>query len=307
MKLEWISAFIAIAECGSISEASVRTGVSKSALSERLADLERSFATRLVQRTTRRMQLTEDGLTFLERARAIERELTLAHSEFSERRGELVGPLRLSAPVSFGYLHLGPALYPFLKEHPRIELTLDLDDRFVDVEAGGYDAVIRHASIKESWLVAIKLATSRRILVASPEYLAQHGMPITLKELEGHNSILYTNRVADWRFETSTGKISVVSKTVMRVNNGLVMRDAARAGLGIALLPSFFVHEDLTAGSLIALDIGIEPEGADIHLAYSKSVQPSAKIRALTAHLKSAFRNPPYWEAVHGQTSTAFA
>src|SRR5262245_29647484 len=162
LKLESIEAFVTIAEAGSISEAARRLSLSKSVVSERLAELERSLAARLVQRTTRKMSLSEDGLAFLERSRRILREASEAKAELAARRGALVGPLRLSAPVSFGILHLGPALYRFLDANPGIELSLDLEDRFVDVEADGYDAVVRHGPVRDSRLIAKRLASSAR-------------------------------------------------------------------------------------------------------------------------------------------------
>src|SRR5258707_10313784 len=137
-------------------------------------------------------------------------------------------------------MHLGPALYPFLARHPEIELTLALDDRRVDAAADGYDAVLRHGPIEESRLMAWRLAPSRRILVASPGYLARHGTPASLAELEGHRGIFYTNRgVADWRFPGLQGSVLVRARIGLGVNNGDMMRDAAIAGLGIALLPIF--------------------------------------------------------------------
>jgi DNA-binding transcriptional LysR family regulator len=231
------------------------------------------------------------------RARNIAREVTEASSEMSERRGQLVGPLRISAPVSFGYLHLGPALYPFLKQHPGIELTLELDDRFVDGEAGGYDAVVRHGAIRESWLVAVPIAPSRRVLVASPKYLSTHGTPRSLAELEAHRAILYTNRVSDWRFEDGLRSVGVNPVKALRVNNGLVMRDAAVAGLGLTLLPSFMIHSEINSGKLQVVDVGLVPERAEIHVTYSKWQQPSARLRALIDHLKTAFGDPPYWDS----------
>jgi DNA-binding transcriptional LysR family regulator len=296
LKLESLVTFVTVTEAGSISEACRRLGVSKSVVSERLTDLERGLGTRLIQRTTRRMTLTEDGQAFLLRARKIASEVTDAEAEISERRGKFVGPLRISGPVSFGYLHLCPAIYPFLKKHPGIELTLDLDDRFVDVEADGYDAVIRHGQIRESWLVAIRLAPSRRVLVASPAYLAAHGVPRTLADLTSHRAILYTNRVSDWRFESGRDIVSVTPLKALRVNNGLIMRDAALAGMGLTLLPTFLVYKELKKRALRVVDVGLAPERAEIHLTYPKAQQPSAKLRALIDHLKKSFGDPPYWE-----------
>src|SRR5580700_7292580 len=132
MKLDGIVAFVAVAEAGSISEAARQLRLSKSVVSERVAELERSVGSHLLHRTTRKLSVTDDGASFLERASRIVREVEEAAADLAERRGTLAGPLRLSAPVTFGRMHLGPALYPFLVAHPRIELTLDLDDRRVD-------------------------------------------------------------------------------------------------------------------------------------------------------------------------------
>lgn len=296
IKLEGIETFVAIAEQGSLSEAARVLGLARSIVSERLAELERETGARLVQRTTRRMTLTEDGLAFLVRARRIVREIDDAAAELAARRGQLTGSLRIAGPVSFGYLHLGPALFPFLERHPGIALTLDLDDRFVDVEADGYDAVIRHAPVRDSWMVAIRIAASRRMLLASPDYLAANGVPRAVTELEQHRAILYTNRIADWRFTGPNGDVIVHPQRVLRVNNGLVMRDAAVAGLGITLLPGFMVQEELKSGALQVVDVGQAPEAAELHLAYPKAQPPSAALRALIEHLRQVFGNPPYWE-----------
>ena len=149
MKLDGIAAFVAVAEAGSISEAARRLRLSKSVVSERLAGLERGLGAGLVRRTTRKLSLTEDGAAFLERAARIVREVEEAAADLAERRGTLAGPLRISAPVTFGRMHLGPALYPFLARHPRVELTLDLDDRRVDAAADGFDAVVRHGPVAD--------------------------------------------------------------------------------------------------------------------------------------------------------------
>ena len=296
MKLDGVATFVAIAEAGSISEAARRLGLAKSVVSERLSELERSLGARLIQRTTRTLSLSEDGLAFLERARRIATDMAEAASEMAARRGTLSGPLRLCGPVSFGALHLGPALYGFLAANPAIELSLDLDDRFVDVAANGYDAVIRHGPISDTRLTARRLAPSRRRLVASPAYLAAAGTPETLEQLEAHRAILYTNRGTDWRFGTPGRERVVRPRGALRVNNGLVMRDAALSGLGITLLPSFMIHRELAAGTLRPIDLGVEAEGADLSIAFPRERETAAKLVALTAWLRQAFGDPPYWD-----------
>jgi len=296
MKFDGLSVFVTVVEAGSISAAARRLGLAKSVVSERLAELERTVDSRLLHRTTRRLSLTEDGQAFLERARRMLREADEAVAELAERRGSLVGPLRISAPVSFGALHLGAALYPFLKAHPRIELTLELDDRFVDIAADGFDAVLRHGPVDDGRLVARRLAPSRRILVASPDYLAAHGTPASTTALEGHRAILYANRESDWRFDGHDGAVVVRPMAVLRVNNGLIMRDAAVAGLGITLLPAFMIHSELASGALRAIDVGLQAEGADVYIAYLRERGASAKLAALIEALRKVIGDPPRWD-----------
>ncbi|HEV7259629.1 MAG TPA: LysR family transcriptional regulator [Bosea sp. (in: a-proteobacteria)] len=304
LKLDGIATFVAIAEAGSLSEAARRQRLSKSVISDRLAELERNLGATLLHRSARRLTLTEDGTAFLERATRITREVEEATADMAERRGALAGPLRISAPVTFGRMHLGPAIYPFLARHPEIELTLDLDDRRVEAGADSYDAVLRHGPIADSRLVAWTLARSRRVLVAAPEYLARHGSPASLAELDGHAGIFYTNRgAADWRFSAQQGALSIRARSALRVNNGDMMRDAALAGLGIALLPLFVAGAEIGGGRLGVVDVGVQPEAEFIYLAHPEGRRPSAKLRALADCLRQAFGEPPYWERLEPHRS----
>lgn len=297
MKLDGIAAFVTIAQAGSISEAARRLRLSKSVVSDRLAELERTLGASLVHRSTRKLSLTEDGAAFLERAGAALAELDGAVAELSERRRTLAGPLRLSAPVTFTRLHLGPALFAFLERHPRIELTLDLDDRRIEAQSEGHDGVVRHGRLDDSRLVAWPLARSRRVLVASPDYLARHGSPRSLADLGAHRGIFYTGRgVGDWRFLTQAGAVHARAPAALRVNNGEVMRDAALAGLGIALLPLFISGPAVKDGTLVPIDIGLPTEPEVIYVAHPEGRRPSAKLRAMAEWLRVAFGDPPYWE-----------
>ncbi|WP_267551414.1 LysR family transcriptional regulator [Rhizobium rhizogenes] len=297
LKIDGIVTFVAVAEAGSISEAARRLRLSKSVVSERLSEMEKALGATLLHRTTRKLTLTEDGAAFLERATRIAQEVREAAADLAERRGTLMGPLRIAAPVTFGRMHLGPALYPFLSDHPDIELTLDLDDRRVDPSSDGYDAIIRHGLIADSRLVAWKLASSRRLLVASPGYLKRHGRPASLSDLENHRGIFYTNRgVADWRFQGADGAVVIRGRLALGVNNGDVLHDAAIAGLGIALLPTFIVGPSVGEGRLVEIDIGHRPEPEFIFMAHPEGRNPSAKLRAIAEHLKKAFGDPPYWD-----------
>jgi DNA-binding transcriptional LysR family regulator len=297
LKLESIEAFTSIAEAGSITGAARRLAISKSVISDRLTELERTLGTTLVRRTTRMLSLTDEGNAFYERAKRILRDVDTAASELAERRGTLTGPLRISAPVSFGSLHLGHALFGFLAKHPGIELTLELDDRFVDLRAEGYDAIIRHGPIDDDRIIVKRLCASRRLLVASAEYLKRSGNPTSLQELGRHRGIMYGNRGAtDWRFRVGRKWVIARPQVALRVNNGLLMRDAAVAGLGIALLATFLLEVPLRKRTLKVLDVGAEAEGATIYIAYPEHLRSSGKIRALTAWLRQSFGVPAYWE-----------
>lgn len=238
-------------------------------------------------------------MAFFERASRIVWEIQDAVAEVSERRGTLSGPMRLSAPVTFGRMHLGPALYPFLSKHPGISLTLELDDRRVDAAADGYDAVIRHGTVEDSRLVALPLAPSRRLLVASPEYLKRYGKPATLDALGGHKAIYYTNRnIADWRFLDLRPDAFVRPPASLRVNNGDMMRDAALAGLGLALLPSFIVGADVKKGTLVRVEVGNEAAEEMIYVAHPEGRRASKKLQELVTALREAFGTPPYWDVL---------
>jgi DNA-binding transcriptional LysR family regulator len=297
LNLAAIASFISIAEAGSLVGAARRSGVSDSVVSARLAEVERSLGVKLVRRTTRALTLTASGKLFYRRAKQILRDVEGAATEAAAHLRSVAGPLRISAPVGFGNLHLGPALFDFLANNPGLELTLDVDDRFVDVIAEGYDAVIRHGPVGDKRLIVKPLAKSRRLLVASPRYLKRFGTPTTITELNDHLGVIYSNRGAgDWRFRTHRRWVNVTPVTALRVNNGLLMRDAAVAGLGMALLPTFFLKSALADRSLRIVDVGAEAEGAVIYLAYPDDLRGSPKIEAMTEWLRRTIGKPPYWD-----------
>jgi DNA-binding transcriptional LysR family regulator len=298
LKLHGLVAFVAIGETGSISAAARRLNLSKSVVSERLTELERELSAKLIQRSTRRLSLTEDGAGFLERAHTILADINSASADIIERRGNLVGPLKIAAPLSFGTLHLGPALYQFLAAHRGVEAILDLDDQNVALTGDGYDMAIRIGQIADNRLLVHRLAISRRILVASPDYVQQNGVPTGPAELEQHRAISYTNRgAADWQFEASGRLLSVRTRTAgLRVNNGEMMRDAALAGLGIALLPTFLVGPFIRDGLLTRIDIGMSAQTDMIYAAFPDRTHQARKARLLIDHLRGSFGNPPHWD-----------
>ncbi|HEU4484787.1 MAG TPA: LysR family transcriptional regulator [Povalibacter sp.] len=296
MKLDGIVAFIAVAEGGSINEAARQLRLSKSAVSERLTELERGLGTHLLQRNSRQLALTEDGAAFLLRARRIAAEAHEAADELAHRRGEMSGPLRIAAPRGFGDGPLGPALYSFMERHPGITVTAEFDDRVGDA-AGGHDAMIRIAGGEMPKLATQVLTISRRTLVAAPSYLSQFGRPRCVDDLANHRAIHYMERAPDdWTFRSANETMIARVAPRLRVTSCTAMRDAAIAGLGIAALPTFHSHGALRRGALEIIDIGADPDITPIVIAYRNGIRPSAKLSALIEHLQQTFGNPPYWD-----------
>jgi DNA-binding transcriptional LysR family regulator len=296
MKLDGVLAFVTVAKTGSISEAARQLRLSKSAVSERLSELERALDANLIQRNSRQLALTEDGAAFLERAKRIVAEAEEASNELARRRGEVAGPLRIACPRGFADTHLAAAIFSFMERYPEISATVDADDRMVDA-AGGFDAIIRISGAELPKLALQTITVSRRHLVAAPSYLAKFGRPESVEDLANHRAIHYMERSPDdWSFRRGNDLVVARVEPRLRVSSCLAMRDAALGGLGIASLPTFHCHDGIKSGALEILDVGVDDDVTPISLAYQNGVRPSAKLNALIDHLKRAFGNPPYWD-----------
>jgi DNA-binding transcriptional LysR family regulator len=296
MMLVGLSELVAIANTGSISEAARHLRLSKSAVSERLTELERALDANLLHRNSRQLTLTEDGTAFLERAKRIVGEAAEATNELASRRGEISGPLRIAVPRGFGDTHFGPALYSFMERYPEVAATAEFDDRISET-AGGFDALVRISATELPKLAMQTLTISRRCLVAAPSYLAQFGRPTSLADLASHKAIHYMERNPDdWSFRKGNDLVVARVSPRLRVTSCLAMRDAALAGLGVASLPTFHCHEGIRTGALEVLKLGLDPDLTPIVIAYQNGVKISAKLAALIDHLKRAFGNPPYWD-----------
>src|SRR6185437_1519010 len=251
-RLEDMALFARIVERGSLSAAARDLGLSKSLVSRRLGQLEDRLGARLVNRTTRRLALTDIGREFNERARRVLLEAEEAEACAQEASTELRGRLRIAAPVSFGYLHLASALAAFLVEHPKVEVELELNDRFVDLVGEGYDLGIRSGQLEDSSLVVRPIAPARILLAAAPAYVARHGAPETPNDLARHICLVYGNQPAArvWRFRVKDKWITPPIHPQLVANNGDVLCRAAIEGLGIVALPSFILAPAIAAGSL---------------------------------------------------------
>jgi DNA-binding transcriptional LysR family regulator len=271
--------FVAVVDAGSLSAAARRLRLSPAVVSKRLAALETRLGARLIHRTTRRLLPTAAGQDFHSDMVAILGAVSAAEARLAERSGAVAGRLRVSAPTSFGRMHIAPYLKDFLDRHPRVELELDLSDAYADLLAERFDLAIRIGASTGSGLTAQRLATSHRILCASSLYLAERGHPRTIGDLKSH-SLLAADGQLPWRLEGPAGPISVDGNSRIATNSSEVVREMALAGIGIALRSLWDVGREIADGQLVRIipdhrgsaDVGIyavRPAGREAPAAVS--------------------------------------
>ena len=289
-----VLAFVRVAETGSFARAAERMGLSKPVLSRRVARLEEQLGARLLTRTARGAQPTDIGQSYYARAANILADLEAAQEVVAEAVTQVAGPIRLSAPLSFGIMHLADALAEFARLHPRVELDVEYEDRTVDLAGGGYDLAVRIGNLADSSLIARRIAPVRKAVVAGPAYLDRHGRPEKPADLAGHQVLYYANE--QWRFRVGGRWESVRGHVRMRANNGELLRAAAEAGLGICILPSFIASPGIESGALevILRDYPLE-EGA-LHAVMPPGRATTARVRALVDFLVQRFGPEPAWD-----------
>lgn len=247
--------FVSVIEQGSFSKAAEKLGLTKSAVSKRITELESQLGVKLLHRTTRKLSLTEAGERYFEYALVALRAAQEAEDAATELQNVPKGILRVSALMSFGRLHLAPMIPAFLKQYPRIELHMTMNDRGTDIIAEGFDVAVRVGEYGKAVSTAKKIAPLHSVLCASPDYIAEHGLPAVPAALTHHNCILYTYHtvVNEWVFfqagETETVRVS----GNYQVNNSEALRESLVQGLGIGRLPTFIAGEDIQAGRLVPL------------------------------------------------------
>ena len=291
-----LEVFVRVILCGSMSMAARDLGLSPAVVSKRIKRLEERLGTRLLQRTTRQISLTEAGQGFHERVLAVLSGLEEAEAYAAGRSSDVSGTLKISAPTSFGRLHIAPHLKVFMDAHAELSVHLVLGDDFTDIVADGFDLAIRIADLSDSSLVARKLAPVRRILCAAPSYLARHGMPETIEDLKRHACLPAHNHDA-WRLEGPEGSLSLRPEGRLITNSSEVIREAVIAGQGIALRSTWDIGPELKAGQLTQVLPAYE---GSRNLALS-AVYPSrqflpAKVRLFIDFLAGLYGPVPYWE-----------
>ena len=293
-----LTAFVQTVESGGFTQAARRLGQSKSMISRQVAQLEAELGARLLQRTTRKLTPTEAGQTYFLRAQRILADLAEASAEIGQLQAMPRGKLRISAPMSFGVLHLTPALPAFLQDCPELEVDLSLSDRFVDLVEEGFDVAVRIGRLADSSLIARRITPIRRVVCASPAYLGRCGAPKQPADLTTHACLSHLDMAAaEWRFRAPDGGTQIVKVTSrFRAGNGEALRTMALAGMGLVYLPTFFVGADLRAGTLVSVLDEHVPEDSALYGAYPNGRHLSAKVRVFMDFLQRTFGPVPPWD-----------
>lgn len=298
-RLAAMTAFARVAESRSFSEAARRLRSSKSVISRQVMALESDLGARLFHRTTRSLTLTEAGQGYYERVSRILADVEEANLSVTRLQAAPRGRLRVNAPMSFGIRHLAPAIPDFLALHPEVEIDMSMSDRFVDLVEEGYDVAVRIGRLTDSALVARRLAPLRRVVCASPAYLAAKGVPQTPADLAAHDCLSYSNMAAsdEWSFVEADGRpVSVAVRGRLHVNNGDTLRIAALSGLGLVTQPTFIVGADLQAGTLVGVLSDYVAQDGAVYAVYPHSRHLSPKVRAFVDFLAERFGPRPYWD-----------
>lgn len=286
-QIEDLKLFVTVVDSGGIARAAERLNIAKSAVSRRLAQLEERFSVRLIDRQPRTWEITTAGQELYQRAAQMVADADELDADFKQETQSLVGPLSVSIAREFGLSFLTPVLLEFIEQHPEIELTLDFDDRTVDLERKNFDMAVRVTGGELAGLVGVPLGKSRHGLYASPHYLAAHGRPENLEDLSKHQLLHYGDaRRATWEFFCEGKKRNIQFQPVLNSNTGTFLLDAALSGMGIARLPDFIMEKTGEASGLEAVLPQCEIEEWSINLVYSEKRRLNKRMRAFIAALQ---------------------
>jgi DNA-binding transcriptional LysR family regulator len=294
-----ITTFMEVARCGSLSGAARDEGVTPAMVGRRIDQLEARLNVKLFRRSTRAVTLTDEGAHFLEDAQRIVQELERAEERMAQGNASVSGRLGVSAPTAFGRQHVAPHLPRLMDLHPQLAVTLHLSERLVDMRNERIDVAIRIADLRNADLVAVKLAENRRVVCASPTYLKRMGTPSRLEDLKDHDCLLTATEdgIADtWHFQEGHSPRSIKVSGRMHCNDGAMLTDWARAGIGLAWRSTWEVAEDVKNGRLVTVLDGFSSRGNNIFAVFPERRHLPAKVRAFIEHLKMSYGSPPYWE-----------
>ena len=286
-----MSVFVRVVDCGSFSRAAESLGMSKSAVSKQVSRLEDHLGTRLLNRTTRRISLTEAGERVYDRSRRAVAEAEAVEVEIGAHRDTPSGTLRVSAGVSFGHRQLAPHLAGLLQRCPDLTVDLVLNDRAVDLVEEGYDVALRIGRLRDSSMIARRLAEIRVQTAAAPSYLERHGLPEVPADLRDHVCLGYSylDSGSTWHFDGPAGPARHKFTPRLQANNGDALMAAAEAGLGVVHLPDFILADAFRTGSVVPLLAGFEPAPIGLYAIYPAGRPVAAKVRAFIDTMVAAF------------------
>jgi DNA-binding transcriptional LysR family regulator len=296
-RIDAMALFVRVVETGSFTAAAKALGLSRALASKAVQDLESRLGARLLNRTTRRSSLTEAGSVYYRHAQRLLLDLADVEEEVGRLQSRPRGTLRLSLPMSFGLLHIVPALSDYLALYPEMAVDVVLEDRVVDLIEEGFDVAIRIGRLADSSLVARRLAPSGTVLCAAPAYLDRRGRPETVDALAGHDCLTYHYgaRPDEWVFLGPDGEERVRVRGRLRANSGNALRQAALDGFGLAILPDFIAGPDLASGRLVPLLRGHRLPEIAVHAVYPPTRNLSAKVRSFVDFLVARFKPRPPW------------
>lgn len=298
-----IAVFVQVVDAQSFTAAADKLGLSKSVVSKYVTRLEDRLGARLLNRTTRRLSLTEVGRVFYERSQQGLHEIEEAEAEVSRLQSAPRGILRINSPMSFGILHIAPALPDFLAHYPDLSVDMNLDDRRVDLVEEGFDLAIRIGELPDSSLVARRLGPCRHVVCGAPGYFKRHGLPRTPEDLRDHNAITfkYQDSPREWHFASPKGGvIRIPVSGSIQMNNSLGLREALLHEAGVTLTPTFVVGDDIKAGRLQAVLPDYKALEVSIYAVYPQRRHQSPKVRAFVDFIGNRISDSPYWESGQG-------
>ena len=287
-----LRSFIAVVDAGSFHLAAEQMLASTAAISRRVSSLESALGVKLLNRTTRSLDLTESGRQFYNDTVNILQSLEEAEERVRCESQLIKGKLRIAAPLSFGVQQIAPVLPDFMRQYPDLKVQLQLEDRFTDLISEGIDVAIRIGILEDSSLIQTYITDIERVFCASPEYLQERGIPTRPAELSSHNCLHYNliSTREEWSLNKTDQSESVVITPILSTNNGEVLMEAAVQGMGITLLPKFLVQQALEGGKLQIVFANYTPTPFGLY-----SVRPSrsytpARVRVFIGHMKSLYQ-----------------
>ncbi len=289
--------FVAVADAGSLSEAARRLGTTKSAVTERVQQLERRLGASLLERS-RPVRTTASGKIFYEHCVRILTEVGAAESTVADVYSSLRGNLRVAIPMAFGMAYLTQMLVRFAGQYPDLCLDIESDDRYANMHDENFDLAIRLGDLQDSNLVAQAMAVNRHLICASPEYLLKNGVPQRPIDLQDHDGLMYANREPSgtWQLPVHGIPQSFRLRTKLRTDSGYHLLEAAKAGLGLAILPSFLASRSIAAGELQIVLPEFSPSGGYVSAIYRRTQRSSPKIQMLVSFLVEQLGTPPIWD-----------